>query len=182
MHRKGGDLTIIQLKLHTMIVDRNELKTSLRTRFGEYLSTRGLRHTSSRYVILDKVVDQNVHFDIQALYRDIRKSHSVSLASVYQTVELLCECGILRKQYLSENQASYELSDQKHLHLICIDCGAVAVQDVRELKDIEAVKVAKEIAGVKYRSFYPTFLTANVYGRCEACQKKYDSKIKNKST
>ena len=59
-----------------------------------------MRQTPERFAILDKTLEQKVHFDIDELYKNIEADYHVSRSTVYNTVELLCECNILRKHYL----------------------------------------------------------------------------------
>lgn len=159
------------MKVHTSN-ERELLKETLHKQFENYLGEKGLRQTAGRFLILDKCVDQRVHFDIQHLYDDIHRDFSVSLASVYNTVELLCDCGIIRKQYLRENQASYEVAGENHLHLICLECGSVEVMEIGERKELDYSKVRRLIASGDHRQFVPSFMSANVYGICSACKSR----------
>ncbi|MDE5789966.1 MAG: transcriptional repressor [Muribaculaceae bacterium] len=141
-----------------------EIKEHLRKRFAEFIKSKKMRQTPERFAILDKVFEQRVHFDIDELYRDIESEYRVCRATVYNTVELLCECNILRKHYLNENQAAYELSDDRHLHLICLNCGKV-----REVRD-ECFNECFE--KMKFRQFKASFISTNIYGLCSSCSRK----------
>lgn len=158
-----------------MIKDSSEkkaLRHELRTRFESYLSDKGMRHTTGRFKILDKCVDQASIFNIQSLYEDLREDYYVSLASVYQTVELLCDCDILRRHFLSENEASYEMAHNSNIHLICLECGSVFIQKIGESEEEEVKRVTDLIHGGEYRSFRPSYVSTNIYGRCVACRSK----------
>ncbi len=132
-----------------------------------------MRQTSERYAILDKVLEQRVHFEVDELYRDIASEYHVSRATVYNTLELLCECNILRRHFLNENQAAYELSDDKHLHLICMECGSV--------KEVRDEVVFDYLSGLKFRGFHPTATVTNVYGICSKCLRKGSNKTSGKN-
>ncbi|MDE5868874.1 MAG: transcriptional repressor, partial [Muribaculaceae bacterium] len=105
-----------------------------------------------------------VHFDIDELFRDIESEYRVCRATVYNTVELLCECNILRKHYLNENQAAFELYDDIHLHLICLHCG-----DVKETRDIGFNEYFEKM---KFKQFKASFISTNIYGICSKCSRK----------
>lgn len=150
--------------------NKEKLRQRLHEEFAAYLDQKGMRRTAGRFLILDKCVDQRVHFDVQHLYDAVRDEYSVSLASVYKTVELLCECNILRKHYLRENQAAYEIAGEEHLHLICLLCGAVSVMKADQLLESQDTMLRNMIANGRYRSFCPSFITANVYGLCGDCK------------
>lgn len=149
---------------------KEKLKQRLHAQFSAWLEQQGMKQTAGRFLILDKCVDQRLHFGIQRLYDEIRGEHPISLASVYKTVELLCDCGILRKHHLRENEAVYELAGEEHLHLICTLCGDVAVLADSALMESQSSRMSDMIAARGYRSFSPMYLTANVYGLCGACR------------
>ncbi|MDE7414072.1 MAG: transcriptional repressor [Muribaculaceae bacterium] len=142
----------------------DDVRIRLKEKFEEFIKSKRMRQTPERFAILDKALDQHVHFDIDELYRDIEKEYRVCRATVYNTVELLCECNILRKHYLNENQAAYELADDRHLHLICMSCGSV-----REVRD---EKFNQYFEQLKFKQFKPTFVSTNIYGICSQCSRK----------
>ena len=144
----------------------------MRNRFQNYLSKNGMRQTSGRFKILEKCADQKASFTIQALYEDLKGEYYVSLASVYQTIELLCDCNILRKHYLHENEASYELAGDANIHLICLECGAVFVQKIHDSEDAETMRVQDLIDKGEFSHFRPAFVTTHVYGLCPSCRAK----------
>lgn len=137
-------------------------KQRLRKQFDEYIKSKGMRQTHERAIVLERALEQDIHFDVDELYRDIRSTSHVSLATVYNTVDLLCECDILRKHYLQENQASYELAEDQHVHLICTKCGKVT--------QVRSDEISQYLTGVKFGTFHSRFVSANVYGICADCQ------------
>lgn len=149
--------------------DKRQIKAELKQRFSKYLAEKGMRQTAGRYATLDACIEQKSYFDTQKLYEAVKENLPISLASVYNTVEVLCECGILRKHYISENQAAYELAGDEHVHLICMVCGAVAVMDMGETADPENIALRNLIASGRYRAFSPSYLSASVYGKCADC-------------
>lgn len=140
------------------------LRDHLKETFAVYIKSKKMRQTPERFAILDKTLEQKVHFDIDELYKNIEADYHVSRSTVYNTVELLCECNILRKHYLNETLAVYELADDRHLHLICLKCGAV--------KEVHDEKVGEYLSTLKFRGFHPTSSTTNIYGICSACSRK----------
>tara|TARA_R110002094_G_scaffold221110_1_gene194720 strand:- start:105 stop:524 length:420 start_codon:yes stop_codon:yes gene_type:complete len=113
---------------------------------------KGLRMTGQRRIIAQIIEDSNDHPDVEELFaRASGLDHGISIATVYRTVKLFEEAGILDKLEFGDGRARYEDAERDHHdHLIDLNSGAVIEfvdAEIEELQERIARKLGYELRG-----------------------------------
>lgn len=149
----------------TDVVLPPESLRELRERFRAYLGTQDLRMTRQREELLSAVLAAPRHFEAEDLIGRLRegKTHA-SRATVYRTLALLEECGILRKSLFGHNRHFYEsvIGRHHHDHLVCVRCGRIQEFEEERIEELQA-EVCRQYG------FRMLDHVHEIYGACEEC-------------
>jgi Fur family ferric uptake transcriptional regulator len=133
------------------------------TDWQERLRASGHRLTPQRELVLAAVEDLG-HATPDQVYAEVRtKSQSINLSTIYRTLELLDELGLIRHAHLSDRAPTYHSArDDEHAHLVCRKCRSVVSI---ERSEIEA---ALHELGERHE-FAPDYGHLTVFGTCARC-------------
>jgi Fur family ferric uptake transcriptional regulator len=136
----------------------------------DYIILKKLRRTPERNYLLKLIYERNDHFGAEDLFLAIDKNlFNVSKATVYNSLDLFLECGIITKHYLNNNTSIYEKAYgfKQHDHFICQECKKIIEFCDPRLYQIK--KSLEEVLKVEINS-HQLYL----YGTCQnsACKGK----------
>jgi Fur family ferric uptake transcriptional regulator len=136
-----------------------------RDRFLQFLRSRGLRVTKERLALFEEIFAQHKHIDAEELLAAMKtRDLKISRATVYRNLDLLVDCGLVRKQRLGRDRFLYEHvhGGQHHDHLVCTVCGRVV-----EFVSPGIVALQAEIC--RAHGFVPSRHTLQISGLCNQC-------------
>lgn len=146
----------------------------LKEEFVDFLKKHHQKITKSRLELLDIIANYKKHFEIEELVTYIQRTKKLaSRATIYRTIKLLMDFGVIKEIIKQNNKTIYEFcpSESHHDHLICTSCNKI-IEFLNE--DIE--KLQEEIC--KSHKFLPTHHRLEIFGLCKECQKKLHIKGK----
>ena len=145
------------------LVDMNALK--------EDLKKKGYKLTPQRRSIVDTIIEnEGQHLTAEEIYDKVKKGcPEIGLATVYRTILLLEELGVISRLDLNDGCSRYEIlhsnETHRHHHLICNACHKVSEVQDDLLEELE-ISIEKQ-----YR-FKILDHSVKFYGVCDECQKK----------
>lgn len=136
--------------------------------FADFLAAQNLKMTPQRQAILSTILKAKGHLSSEELYGQVKKKDkSIGQATIYRTLKLLQDSGLVEPLDFADGVTRYELSYGKehHDHLICENCGANM-----EILD-EVIEKRQEELAEKY-GFSLLRHKMYLYGICPKCQGK----------
>src|SRR6187200_212911 len=117
-------------------------KESAKDKFMKFLAQKNLRITTQRQLIIDTVFNTDKHFTAEELLEWSRaKDKSVSRATVYRTLPLLTESGLVREMDFGKDYKFYDpnyAEHPNHNHIICQDCDKIVEFDSPKIDRLES--------------------------------------------
>ena len=123
---------------------------TVRKIFTDYLQARELRKTPERFAILKEIYSINGHFGIDVLYNQMKNNkYRVSRATLYNTMDLLLDCGLVIKHQFGHNCAQYEKSYKFRQHDHFIDLKTDTVLEFCDPRLLEIQQAIESQLGVE---------------------------------
>jgi Ferric uptake regulator family. len=134
----------------------------------ENLKQKGFKLTTQRRAILDVIIEnREKHLSSEEIYDLVKEKYpEIGLATVYRTLQLFDELGVIYKLNFDDGRSRYELyhnEDHQHHHLICLKCGSVIEMEEDLLENLEdAIENTKNFQIVDHN--------VKFFGYCSKCK------------
>jgi Fur family ferric uptake transcriptional regulator len=117
----------------------------------------GLRMTLPRKIILEVIEDSEDHPDVEEMYRRaVERDKTISIATVYRTIKLFEEAGIIERLDIGDGRARYEEAGEHHEHLVDVETGEIIEfqdNELEEMKKAVALKMGYELVDHRLELF-----------------------------
>ena len=132
----------------------------------ETLRKKGYKATPQRIAICRFALQSRDHPTAQRIYDEVKKVHpTVSLATVYKTLQILAQHNLVQELDLPESQARFDSYVEPHVNLVCVRCG-----NIQDFDDDAAQELVERVAAKA--EFTRTGQRLDVYGMCKTCRNK----------
>jgi Fur family ferric uptake transcriptional regulator len=130
------------------------------------LSQQGYRMTPQRMMILSAIENSNDHISAEEIYTQVvAKYPYVNISTVYRTLELLKELGLVTETNLGEGRVRYHPADKgRHHHLVCQECGTITDLDELVLSSLKSTLLREYEFSADLRHLA-------IFGHCVNCNK-----------
>jgi Fur family peroxide stress response transcriptional regulator len=130
----------------------------------ETLRKKGYKATTQRIAICRFILHSRDHPSAQRIYAEVKKVHpTVSLATVYKTLQILTEQGLIQELELPESQARFDSYMEPHINLVCLKCG-----NIQDFDDNAAREIVERVTAKA--EFTRTGQRIDIYGICKTCR------------
>ena len=133
--------------------------------FTEFLEKKDLKLTSQRRTILRQAMEAKAHFSAEKLLELSKQADpTTSKATVYRTLALLKESGLLEEQDFGDGKKMYERAQGRahHDHLICVRCGVIIEFENQKIENLQNTEALKHRFKIVYHSL-------KLFGFCAKC-------------
>jgi Fur family peroxide stress response transcriptional regulator len=132
----------------------------------EALRKKGYKATPQRIAICRLALKSRAHPTAQRIYSEVKELQpTVSLATVYKTLQILTELGLIQELDFPQSQARFDSYVEPHINLVCLRCG-----NIRDVEDPAAREIIARIAATA--EFTRTGQRLDIYGICNECRSR----------
>ncbi|MCL1868666.1 MAG: transcriptional repressor [Paludibacter sp.] len=145
------------MKEHNQLNTANEI-------FTAFLTKKNLRKTPERFAILKLLHDTDDFLSVETIFETMKNDYRVSVATIYNTLELLLACHLIVKHQFLQNQTFYERISSNNLYFykVCTACG--------KIKKFTDKNIRIALSSKSDSKFTPQHQSLYIYGLCSGCE------------
>jgi Fur family ferric uptake transcriptional regulator len=133
-------------------------------KFREFIRERGLKSTRQRDEIANWFFQHKGHLSADQIYREVKEAvPGIGFSTVYRTMKLLLEAGLVSERHFGNAEALYENVSGHHDHCICTACGKILEFEDERIEELQ--RAVAERSGFLLLSH-----KMELYGLCAACR------------
>ncbi|MFE4108253.1 Fur family transcriptional regulator [Almyronema epifaneia] len=126
------------------------------------LKSKGLRITPQRYSIYASLLERTDHPTAEQLLVDLNRDLPISSqATVYNSLQALCDAGLVREVLLEHGVSRYDANTEAHHHFVCRQCGVIEDIDWHTFPDLSLNQLRPGLQAEAYE--------VTVHGLCDRC-------------
>jgi len=130
------------------------------------LRKKGYKATAQRIAVCRFTLNSRDHPNAQKIYAEVKKFHpTVSLATVYKTLQILKEQDLIQELDLPESKARFDSYMDPHINVVCLQCGSI-----QDFSDNIAREMVEKVT--TKADFTRTGQRIDIYGICKTCRGK----------
>ena len=135
----------------------------------DLLRSNGFKVTPQRLAVYEALANTKEHHNAEMIFNGLQATYpTMSLATVYKTIDILHEIGLVQILNAGEDSFRYDADVSEHAHIRCVECGRVD-----DVFDLDTAKFNDQIQqNTKYRLVGQQFY---FYGICADCQKSSET-------
>ena len=135
------------------------------------LRTGGSRISSQRRAIIDYLVSETSHPSARQVFHEVKKRHhSLSLATVYNTLGVLTRLGLIKVMQFDVTDNRFEPNVAPHINLICTSCGKI--EDLEQAVSVQPEEIKEKVG------FEVLDSRLEYYGICAECRVREKEDLK----
>jgi Fur family peroxide stress response transcriptional regulator len=128
------------------------------------LRKKGYKATTQRIAVCRFALNSRDHPSAQKIYAEVKKVHpTVSLATVYKTLQILKEQDLMQELDLPESKARFDSYMDPHINIVCLQCG-----NIQDSSDTIAREMVERVT--TKADFTRTGQRIDIYGLCKTCR------------
>ena len=133
-------------------------------RFRDFIREHGLKNTHQREEIARWFLGVKGHFSAEQIFAKVREIEpGIGFSTVYRTMRLLCEAGLVQERHFDQGEALYENLSAHHDHCICTECGRIEEFENDQIESLQ-------LAAARRLGFLLVSHRLELYGLCRNCR------------